>query len=355
VRILQVCPIYGSEIGGVSEHVINISERLATKHEVVVYSTDPSGKFAKKEIINLVEVNRFKAYAPNNLYFFSRALEKNLATDCGSFDIVHAHSYHAFPALYAARKKNRNKLIFTPHYHGHGHTFFRNLLHTPYKFVAKKILDVSDCVICVSEYERSLLTKNFKIDQKKIVVIPNGINQADYVNMKKHKQDQKTILYVGRLEKYKGVQYLIRVLPELGSNISLQIVGSGSYANSLSNLTRKLGVTKRVTFFHDLPRKELLRKFADASIFSLLSTYEAYGLVVAEALASKTPCLVTKTSALTEWIDEKNCFGIDYPVDIKTLGKQINAVIGREITGVLPPDWNDIVKQLEYVYSTTFA
>jgi len=66
-----------------------------------------------------------------------------------SFDIVHAHSYHAFPALYAAQAKSKNKFIFTPHFHGRGHSLLRSLLHIPYKIFGKTIFPKADKIICV--------------------------------------------------------------------------------------------------------------------------------------------------------------------------------------------------------------
>jgi len=120
MRILQICPRYYPDIGGVEEHVKNISERLAKKHDVTVFTTDPSRKLPKQETINGVKIRRFKSWAPNEAYYFSRELKKCLMEDSYSFDIMHAHSYHAFPALYAAQAKGSNKLVFTPHYHGEG-------------------------------------------------------------------------------------------------------------------------------------------------------------------------------------------------------------------------------------------
>ncbi|EMR73160.1 hypothetical protein MCGE09_00511, partial [Thaumarchaeota archaeon SCGC AB-539-E09] len=55
MKILQVCPKYYPNIGGVEEHVRNISERLAKKNDISVFTTDPSGTLRKEEIINRVK------------------------------------------------------------------------------------------------------------------------------------------------------------------------------------------------------------------------------------------------------------------------------------------------------------
>jgi glycosyltransferase involved in cell wall biosynthesis len=353
MKILQVCPKYYPSVGGVEEHVRNISERLAKKYDVSVFTTDPSGKLRKEEVINGVKIKRFKSWAPNEAYYFSRELKEHLMKNSDSFDIVHAHSYHAFPSLYAARAKNRNKLVFTPHYHGGGHTFFRNLLHIPYKFVGRNIFRKADKIICVSNHEKSLVIDHFEINEGKVTVIPNGVNLEEFKGLERRRKDYRAILYVGRLEKYKGVQYLIKTLPKLDDDIILEVVGKGPYKESLIKLARKLSVENRVKFYQDLPRRELLQKYANADLFVLLSKLEAYGISIAEALALGTPCIVANNSALREWIDDKNCFGIQYPIRIDKLREMVDDIVGRRVEGIRLPNWNEIVKEIAEVYIDT--
>jgi len=352
MRILQICPRYYPDIGGVEEHVKNISERLAKKHDVTVFTTDPSRKLPKQETINGVKIRRFKSWAPNEAYYFSRELKKCLMEDSYSFDIMHAHSYHAFPALYAAQAKDRNKLIFTPHFHGKGHSFLRNWLHVPYKFWGKNIFTRADKIVCVSNYEKGLIVNNFKVDEEKIVVIPNGVNLEEFKGLKRIKKSCKTILCVSRLEKYKGIQYLIEVLPLLESDVVLEIVGKGPYKENLVKLAKKLNVTERIKFFQELPRSELLQMYANADVFVLLSKHEAYGLSVAEALCAGTPCIVANTSALTEWVDGENCFGIDYPININVLRDLIICTVGINVSEPKIFDWNEVTERIIRLYES---
>ena len=351
MRIAQVSPRYYPYIGGVETHVKEVSERLVKKgFEVEVLTTDPSGKLARDEIINGVKVKRFKAWAPNEAYYFSRDLKKYLMKNSDSFDIVHAHSYHAFPSLYAAQAKDENKLIFTAHFHGTGHTFFRKLLHIPYKFVGKGIFEKADKIVCVSNYERNLVVKHFEVNEKKVVVIPNGVNLEEFKGLKKRSKYYRAILYVGRLEKYKGVQYLVKALPKMSQDTILEIVGKGPYKKSLIKLISQLNIKDRVRFSQDLPRNELLQKYADADVFVLLSEHEAYGISVAEALCAKTPCIVANTSALEEWIDDENCFGIDFPINLDELVSLINNVIGKNAKALKISNWNEIAEKLVSLY-----
>lgn len=352
MRIVQVCPRYHPYIGGVETHVKEISERLADRgFNVEVLTTDPLGYLPKEEVIGNIKVKRFRSWAPREAYYFSKELKKYLLINSKYYDIMHAHSYHAFPALYAAQSKSKNKLVFTPHYHGKGHTFFRMLLHIPYKYVAKGIFEKADYVVCVSNYEKSLVVKKFRVNEGKTMVVPNGVSLKEFNCLKKGEKDNsRIILYVGRLEKYKGVDYLIRSLPKLDRSVHLEIVGKGPHKKALLKLTNRLGVTDRVRFHQDLPRENLLQKYAEADLFVSLSRHEAFGISVAEALASGAPCIVANTPALREWVDNENCFGIDYPLSIDRLVGLINKAVGGKVDRVKLLDWDEAVERLIRIY-----
>ena len=347
MRILQVCPGYSPAIGGVEQHVRNISERLAREHEVTVFATDPSGRLPKEEERNGVLLRRFKSFSPNNAYHISFGMLRELRRS--EFDIVHGHSYHAFP-LFFSRYAKRNKFIVTAHYHGRGSTMIRDSLIRLYKPFGKKVFQEADRVIAVSNYEKDLLIEGFKIDDAKITVIPSGIDLAEFRDMERVAKSHKTVLYVGRLEQYKGVQYVLHALPRLNRGIRLEIVGKGPYKERLMRLAKELGVEDRVDFYQDLPREELLGRYANADLFVILSKYEAFVTVVAEALASKIPCIVANTSALGEWVDNQNCFGIDYPISSHRLAELINKVIVQKVGDVALWDWEQVVEETVRVY-----
>jgi glycosyltransferase involved in cell wall biosynthesis len=265
------------------------------------------------------------------------------------FDIVHGHNYHALP-LYFSRNARAGKFVVTPHYHRYGHTPVRNFFIKLYKLLGRRIFARADRVIAVSQYEKQLLLNDFSLAEDKISVIPNGIDLSEFANLPAVPRESQTILYVGRLEEYKGVQYIIQALPLLDKDFRLEIVGKGPYKASLVAQIDKLELNNRVKFYQDLPRQELLIMYARAGIFILLSRHEAFSIVVAEALAARTPCIVANTSALTEWIDNKNCFGIDYPINNDKLAGLINEVIGRKVGDVKLWDWDEVTQQIAGLY-----
>ena len=356
MKILQVCPgAYLSGRGGVSEHVVRISEGLVKRgHDVTVFATNPGG-LAWSEVVNGVKVRRFKRFAPGGAYFFSPSML--LALLNADFDVIHAHGFHAFPMHFASLAKCK-KFVVTPHFHGAGHSVFRDCLFKLFQPFGKSTLLRADVVIAVSKFEKSLLLKHFGLDDSKIVVIPNGVDFGEFIGLKSHERGFRSILYVGRLEDYKGVQYLVDVLPRLPKDVVLEIVGRGSLRAALEKRAKLLGLDGRLLFFQDLPKRELLQKYVDADVFVLLSRHEAYSLAVAESLVAGTPCIVANASALTEWVDSTSCFGVDLPIGIGELADLINQVLRskfkiRDInkwTGQKILCWNDVAKKLEKVY-----
>ena len=327
LKIAQICPRYFPNIGGVETHVKEISEQLVKAgHDVEVITTDSTVKLNKKDMINGVKVIRFGSFAPGNAYYFAPQIYFYLKKR--NYDIIHAHSYHALPAFFASLARNGERFIFTPHYHRHGHTVLRNLLHRPYRLFGRRIFSRADSVICVSEYEKKLVESDFKVAAKTIK-IPNGINLKEFENLRQLEIDLeektgrgKIILYVGRLEEYKGVQYIIQGLPEL-HDFRLRVVGEGPYEAELRRMAKKLGAEKKIEWLKNLSRKELLECYANADVFLMLSAHEAYGITVAEALASGTPCIVAEGSALEEFVDGKACVGIEMPVTAKKVVKAV--------------------------------
>ena len=330
------------------------SAREAVAHPAMTANTTND---KPREVINGVRVTRFPTYAPNDAYYFSPQITRYMQFQ--TYDIIHIHNYNALPALFAIRAKGiTRKVVFTPHYHQSGHTLFRNMIRIPYAFAGKYIFDHSDFIVCVSEYEKKLIEKTFDIHNR-MAIIPNGLTLSEFDRFKDFKKDrnreQKILLYVGRLEEYKGIQYILRAMPEM-PEVELRIVGKGIYSEKLLDLSESLKIDQRIKWYTDLTRPELLKMYADADVFLMLSTREAFGISVAEALTAGTPCVVVKGSALEEFVDDKVCLGIDQPINISDIVTSVRSLYSQEerYEGKLL-DWDDVVNQLLTVFSVLKA
>jgi glycosyltransferase involved in cell wall biosynthesis len=364
MKILQVSPRYYPNVGGVETHVQQISERLAERgHQVEVACTDRSGTLPGEEKINGVCIRRFKSWAPNEAYYFSDKLKRYLAKKSQNFEIVHAHNYHAFPALYAARAKNDHSFIFTPHFLGSGQTEFRKFLHHIYKFAGKEIFENSQQVICVSEFERDEIKRNFELGEEKIKIIPNGVNIYE---LKRYPWKPGSILhpricYAGRFEKrQKNIDKLvesIRILvKDKNIDTELFLIGSGPFEKGVQELIKSLDIGKNVFIKKFLPRNDFLGEVSSCNVFVMPSEYECYGITAAEAIVMGVPTLVTDSSALHEFVKKGLATGIPTPVTPHRIAESINMAL-QESNDYRTPDWSckiiswdQVVDDLERVY-----
>jgi glycosyltransferase involved in cell wall biosynthesis len=109
------------------------------------------------------------------------------------------------------------------------------------------------------------------------------------------------------------------------------------------------GLSGRVKFLEGLMRKDLLRWYATADAFVMLSGFESFGITVAEALTAGTPCVVAKSSSLAEFVDGGLCRGVDMPVNPERLADEILTMARvpyrKEIL-----DWDDAAERMLAVY-----
>ncbi len=142
--------------------------------------------------------------------------------------------------------------------------------------------------------------------RKDVSVIPNGIS---YEEIRKActgvQKIPGRILFIGRLERMKGVDALLQAFSILNSQFSiLHIVGSGSQRSSLENLTKTLGIADKVTFLGYLSGKDLYKEYAEAQIFCALSRSEALGNVFLEAQAAGCAVIGSDVGGIPEVVKD---------------------------------------------------
>jgi glycosyltransferase involved in cell wall biosynthesis len=277
-------------------------------------------------------------------------------------DIVHIHEYRRLMTIEAAYYLMRRKIpfVFSPHYaRKEYNTLAGKYLIDYYKPIGKLVFDWSEAIICNSEYSKQMLMADFNVRPERIKIIPHGVDNLGALKDKvgKERQTPISLLSAGVLIEKKGVQHIIQALRELkrrGKQANLTIIGEGEYETELKRLAVKLGVEEDIFWYKQLSRQDLHHKFIEADIFLLLSRAESYGIVVTEALASGTPCIVTKTTALTEFLTEPGCFGVDYPPDPNEVADMIIKIHDNEIkVGPLSDKirgWDQVAADWERLY-----
>jgi len=305
LKILLVSPRYIPYIGGVEYVVKSIAERLAKiGHEVTVLTGEPNTKQVREEFINNVKVIRWPTWTIREAYHIPKMRTKLIFTLkklIREIDVIHVHSAHAVLPVYIGIKvKELNpdvKLIFSPHYHAHGHTLIRELMwQILWRKFIKKLVKYSNKIHAVSIIEAERIVRHYPEVKDKLVVIPNGIEE-DVLRYKWKGQNSDYILYAGRIEKYKRLEVAIDLVSELNGldyNLKLIIVGKGTYVPKLRRYAMRK-IPYRVEFKAPLPRAKYLKLLANAYSVINPSLHEAFSILVAESLAIGVPAIVSET------------------------------------------------------------
>jgi glycosyltransferase involved in cell wall biosynthesis len=354
VRVGVVVNAYHPDVGGVETHVRRLAGGLVAAGDEVEVLTQHA--VAAKERLDGVLVRRFALTVPAADYRFSLALWQWLHAHAGRYDLLHAHSYHALAALPAALT-NRTPLVFTPHYHGTGHSRLRAALHPVYRPVGRRIVARASRIICVTRAERDLVVRHFPAAAERIVVIPNGTDPAPGAGPGRQACGRR-ILCVGRLERYKQVDRILRALTHLDDDHRLDVVGSGPARLELENLARRLGLADRVTFHGRLSDEAFAAVTAGASAAVSASAHEAFGMAVADAVAAGIPTVASFISAHRELAVLAGSgvkLWLVNPDDEVALAAALSRAAGTgraENAESLLPSWPDVVASTRQVYAS---
>ncbi len=199
------------------------------------------------------------------------------------------------------------------------------------------------------------------IPEEKIKVIYCGIDHQLYrVNPDLKKDPVPTILYLGRLKKYKSIDLLLKALPLIMKKVSdvrLVIVGEGDYKSDLQNLTRNLGLEDRVIFTGFVDEKTKVEWLHRAWVSVYPSIKEGWGLTNIEANACGTPAIASNVPGLRESVlPEKTGFLFEYGNTQDLADKIISIVIDKELRDRLSQEgiqwasnfsWDKVTEEVE--------
>ena len=171
-------------------------------------------------------------------------------------------------------------------------------------------------VIVNSNYMKGELQRLFGLPFEKINVVPNGVNlllysgiDRDYEFRRRYAMDnEKIILFVGRLVYEKGIQHLIAAMPKIlaGYNdAKLVIAGKGGMIDELRREAESLGLGQKVYFAGYVNGKDVPRLYKAADVAVFPSTYEPFGIVALEAMLSERPIVVSDIGGLNEIVQHR--------------------------------------------------
>lgn len=169
-------------------------------------------------------------------------------------------------------------------------------------------------VIVNSNYMKCEMQRLFGLPFEKVSVIPNGINMNMYNGIEKDydyrrgvaADNEKIIMYAGRLVYEKGVQHLISAAPKILSRYNdakFVIAGEGGMLNELKAQADYLGIANKVYFTGKLAYKDLCKMYKVSDVAVFPSTYEPFGVVALEAMYAGVPTVVSDVGGLNEIVD----------------------------------------------------
>ncbi len=311
-------------VGGIARVVHDLSKRLIKDGHEVTVITYRDGNVPEYENDKGVEVYRVDNYMihPNNFIDWIMQLNFNMiakATEVinkeGGFDVIHAHDWLVTYAAKSLKQSFNLPMVATIHATEAGrnsgiHDDTQRYINDTEWLLTYEATEV----IVNSNYMKGHVQGLFGLPFDKISVIPNGINlnnftgiERDYDFRRRFAMDnEKIILYVGRLVYEKGVQHLISAMPKILDHYhdsKLVIAGKGGMLDELKAQVDSMGLSNKVYFTGYLNQKEVQKMYKCADVAVFPSTYEPFGIVALEAMLAGIPTVVSDIGGLNEIVE----------------------------------------------------
>lgn len=201
-----------------------------------------------------------------------------------------------------------------------------------------------------------------------VTLVPNYIDLATYRSSKKEKRDPNMILYVGRLEKRKGVKYLLQAFSELAARdkkVKLVIAGDGGERERLENWVENFEVP-RVKFLGAVSEEKKISLLKQAGVFCSPAIYgESFGVVLLEAMAAGTPTVAGDNAGYACVMKDRGLLSLVNPHDTGDFARRLEIFLRDESIRKGWLDWADtyveqfdslpVIDQYERVYEAVVA
>ena len=313
-------------VGGISRVVHDLSHRLIKDGHEVTVVTYKDGEVPYFENDKGVKVHRIDNYMinPNNfidwimqMNFNMLAKANEIIAEEGKFDVIHAHDWLVAYAAKSLKNSYNIPIVSTIHATEAGRNSGIHDETQRYINDTEWMLTYESTEVIVnSNYMKSELQRLFGLPFEKINVIPNGVNmtafsgvERDYDFRRRFAMDnEKIILFMGRLVYEKGVQHLISAMPKILNgyrDAKLVIAGKGGMIDELRAQVDYLGISNKVYFAGYLGGKDVAKMYKAADISVFPSTYEPFGIVALEAMLSENPIVVSDAGGLNEIVQHR--------------------------------------------------
>ncbi|MFL2756020.1 MAG: glycosyltransferase family 4 protein [Dehalococcoidia bacterium] len=332
MKVAIVSPYDYSKPSGVNNHVSNLSKYLTEKGVTskIIAPASTSKDFDSNNFIPMgkpISIPSGGSVARVSLSFWLRSRVEKILEE-GKFDVIHMHEPFAGAITLSALVSNvKNSPIKIATYHSYEGS---NI----YKFFSHKLLNkysnFLDGRIAVSNPAKDFIHKFMPAEY---TIIPNAVEVDKFRTAEPFSEyiDGKVnILFLSRLEKRKGLKYLISAyvnLKKMNSNIRLIIVGGGKVDSESLKVLSDSSV-EDVILAGEVTEEDKIRYYHSADIFCAPATgQESFGIVLLESMASKVPIVATNIDGFMQVVsDRKESLLVD-PKNVNDLIQALSELI----------------------------
>jgi D-inositol-3-phosphate glycosyltransferase len=335
MRIAQVsahtsplAPLGGRETGGMNVYVLELSRELARLGYDVDIFTRRDGDLPRVEqIAPRLRCVRLDAGPPTpvekeaivgHLGEFARDMVRFAAAEGHGYGVVHSHYWQSgrAGAVFAREIGAPHVVMF--HTLGEVKNRARISEQEPKLRIRqeRRIARLADAVVTASSHERQLLQRYYGADPAKMHTVPCGVDLDLFQPRDRRAARQAlglpatspVLLWVGRLEKLKGVDILIGAVAQIPEDLTLLIVGGDERAASLKAELRAqaeaAGIAGRMRFEGAVAHDALPLYYSAADVCVVPSYYESFGLVAVEAMACGIPVVASRVGGLVSTVSD---------------------------------------------------
>jgi phosphatidylinositol alpha-mannosyltransferase len=355
MKIGIVCPYAINKHGGVQEVILALRDGLVAKgHSVKILTPSPRIKGvarAPEGVIYIGTSTDFRSPMRTTTQV-SNVVDNEVIDgilDEEQFDILHFHE--PWQPLLSRQLLQRSKSVNIATFHSKlpetmmSRTVIKVV--TPYlKSVMQYLHELTAVSNSGAEYAAGLT------DQP-ITIIPNGIDLTKYKNERSaHQTASKSILYIGRLERRKGLKYLLQafqLLAQDNPDIKLIVAGDGPDREKLEMLADDLKL-KNVEFLGFISDELKLDLLSKTDLLCSPAVYgESFGIVLLEAMATGTICVAGNNSGYSDVLQGLGQVSLVNPHDTAEFARRLDLLLHEEGLRQLWQTWaSEYVKQFSY-------
>ncbi len=345
LKIGIVCPYDIFAGGGVQEQVLALNKIYNESGlKSVIITPRPAG--CKEDYDNIIFLGRSRPFksmhtqSQVSVSIDTDKIEQVLAAE--DFDILHFHEPW-IPVMSRQVLSRSTSINFATFHAAIPDLFMAKTIERVFKPYTKSILKYLDVLTAVSP---SATTSATSITHRKILVIPNGIDLKRFQTTAESPQlshsTKKRIFYVGRLEKRKGLKYLIEAFANLRDkrdDVELVIAGTGPDLDKLQDQVKEYKVPD-VSFVGRITDDEKVDYIKTSSIFCSPALYgESFGIVLLEAMASGTVAVAGDNSGYKDVMSGDGRMSIVNPKEVDEFARRLELLIDSKNLQKVWKDW----------------